>query len=237
MHKTCGYLGERGGPKCPPRIPSGSQGRNWGRGRGEAPSLGPAAGRQGGARLWESETVPRGGECCSRSPCCILISAAAAQPRGRPSIFHTKGRPPGPPQSPPHCPPPITAGPCKAAAKGVDRHTGRDRKTQEIQAKTHRVGPEGRVRHSALEMTRDTSEQRRSEWRRGDREEAEPGAGERKDKGQRAEGRHKGRDTQRPEKAEADRDSDGSQSGSGENRKTTSPEPKTEQPGAWLRGD
>lgn len=125
MHKTCGYLGESALPEFPV-APSGGTGAGGG---GRHTALGPAAGRQGGAQHLESETVPRGGECCSRSPCCILISAAAATPRGRPSIFHTKGRPPGPPQSPPHCSPrpPITA-----EAVQSDREGGRQ---------THRQGP------------------------------------------------------------------------------------------------
>lgn len=39
------------------------------------------------------EKVRGGAECCSQSRCCILISAAAEAAQ-RPSIIHTKGRPP-----------------------------------------------------------------------------------------------------------------------------------------------
>lgn len=216
-----------------------------------APSGGTGAGEGGGPepRGWEQAgrgpaffgvgEGAAGGECCSRSPCCILISAAAATPRGRPSIFHTKGRPPGPPQSPPHRPPPITAGQCREAEKGGDRHTGRDRKTQEIQAKTHGVGPEGRVRHSALEVQEtetqvnrqthsgvETETKRQSPKLEGGKTKSKKLKTSTKAETPRGQRKQSGTGTQRQELNQAQGKSE---------KQTMSPEPKPEQAGAWLR--
>lgn len=213
-----------------------------------APSGGTGAGEGGGPepRGWEQAgrgpafgvgEGAAGGECCSRSPCCILISAAAATPRGRPSIFHTKGRPPGPPQSPRHRPPPITAGQCREAEKGGDRHTGRDRKTQEIQAKTHGVGPEGRVRHSALEVQEtetqvnrhsgvETETKRQSPKLEGGKTKSKKLKTSTKAETPRGQRKQSGTGTQRQELNQAQGKSE---------KQAMSPEPKPEQAGAWLR--
>lgn len=88
MRKTCGYLSERRGPRVP------SQDLQWlpvdelGQGRGE-----PHNPERQGSGQGVVENVGRGGEGCSRSQRCILISAAEAAPRGRQSSTQRAARP------------------------------------------------------------------------------------------------------------------------------------------------
>lgn len=104
-------------PAAPPRLPPAPR-RPWPRGpRGRSQILqgrrvhdlgtrrvaSPGASVAGGGLVRRGGSTRRGrGRCCSRSPRCILISAAeAARP---PSISHTKGRPPPPRRRPPRGP-------------------------------------------------------------------------------------------------------------------------------------
>lgn len=107
----------------PPRISSGSQWTNWGEG-GSEPHDPERAGRGRGLeprrRLGGRRNAAVGARAASNQRC----GGCAA----RPSIFHTKGRPP-PPLEALRASPPMTAGQCRGAEKR-DRHTDADRKAQ-----------------------------------------------------------------------------------------------------------
>lgn len=105
--------------------------------------------------------------------------------------------------------PPVTAGQYTEAGKWGRQTHRQGPKDPEIQAETHRVGAEGRVRHSALEM-KETGTQVSRDTRSGNGDkEAEPEAGERGDKEQKAGDTHKGR---HPEARKAGRDGLGERS-------------------------
>lgn len=127
MHQACGSLGERGVSARPEFSAAPRGGPGFG-GAVRHRALGPAPAGRGPA--FGAGNVLRGAECCSRSPRCILISAAAAAPRGRPSIFHTKkGSPARSPSKPSARPTPPN---CGAGQRGREGGGGRQ---------THRQGP------------------------------------------------------------------------------------------------
>ena len=216
----------------PPRVSSGSQWTNWGEGGVSHTTLSG----QGGAGVWS-----RGEGWAGRR---MLQSAPALHPNqrcggcaARPSIFHTKGRPP-PPLEALRASPPMTAGQCREAEKRETDTQTRIERPSRFKPRSTLWDQKGRVGHGPLEMKRDrdtegteTGTGRKETERRGETE-SEIGASE--ERGASGEQRERWEtdtktDTQRAERAETDRDSEiGSGPKARGKPKVRDPEPKTD---------
>ena len=174
----------------------------------------------------------------------MLQSAPALHPNqrcggcaARPSIFHTKGRPP-PPREALRASPPMTAGQCGEAEKRETDTQTRIERPSRFKPRSTLWDQKGRVGHGPLEMKRDrdtegteTGTGRKETERRGETE-SEIGASE--ERGASGEQRERWEtdtktDTQRAERAETDRDSEiGSGPKARGKPKVRDPEPKTD---------
>ena len=173
----------------------------------------------------------------------MLQSAPALHPNqrcggcaARPSIFHTKGRPPPPLRSPPRQPT-RTAGQCRGAEKTETDTQTRTERPCKFKPGLTLWDQKGRVGQGPLEMKRDRHTEG-TEAGTGPEEMGETGESQSQRVESKTGDRHDHRDTQRAELARTDRDS--------RDRKWTQAQGKTESQGprakyrsicAWREGD